>query len=1176
MDNPFIQRVSFEDIQEFKNLDLFDLTLEQTGGRSVLLAYDPVSQTFSYAYAEDGVETGNGNLSIYYGYGALLSSFIDSSDPASRPSINGFKDGDGIIANSTTGTINQFDFYEVSISEDLIVDTYVFKENIIDGGGTPTIVSDNTPAEVIDGGTWFQPVSSTMYVGNSGSWDPVIGPAGTDGVDGLPGTPGTDGIDGAPGTPGEDGDPGLVYKTSTVFTRTSTLFEDKTVIVTGGSWSDPFPTETTIEGVPTVVQWFDGIPSGEEKVWMTTFTYNDGVPDIDDPTNIWSFPSGITDTGTTDFQYSTVLNAPGTPDTIPGNWDEEIVDPTAVIWIAQRSISNGIFGPWKVWRVKGETGAQGNGLDIKGRDTPCNILNKGGVADYDIWLANSFADIATMQGCSGFTMDADANPNDAFLKLPDGTGEGGSNWDNIGPVVGTDGASFLYSIIYRRFVGNPGAPTGLGDFANPVPVDWSDGIPALILPIPEGQQLWMTSRHFSDDPTSNDALADWIIPSVAADSNDQEFSYAYMQPGDAEPASPDVSPELWSDIPGETEYYWMAKANKINGVVDDSSWKINRIRGEQGVSGLDGEDAISQFMASAYIKTETDISGAVVEGGSYLSPVPTTQAAGQDWSDGIPDGPGATWFVQVQMLQTDDGSSTKVWPSPIKIIDTSSIEYMFSEDGTGLPVEGNDGLNGWWDNAEDVPGTPNYMAIGSIVNGIWPTSWDIVQITGEEGQPGTGAYTYVPSSMFCRCEDNDMASKLITGKYLTQSGGTFILDGADPTTTVNGKPYTFTDGIPELTTSFPNNGKRVWMIQGVLNDNDNLGLGNEYEWGNPVVLADNGTIDYQYHAGSTATEAGAQPAPPSGSGSNPDTNGWWDSPDLMSVPAFWVAQKNWAEGPGAAWVVYQIRGEDGEDGADATISYTYTPTYLTGTGVIIENGFYYNIINSATSEQVLIDAPLYQITSRPARKYNTGGGGGYPNIGDRLFNYEDQNSPVNGLDEDFGNPGWNAVIRETSAGSGQWQIDDYYIKLTETGYVADVKTQKELLAAVPAPISAQQSTGYSSFLGHSLSFSMGNADPCLFITAHLQAKSNFTLGGKYYAQGTKVSIPYQTPDGSGVRGLQTSFLSSPQSGYYTTSVNIMCSSSLKVYGDIQDDGDVGYPVTHIQWSLIINVYFGKF
>lgn len=1521
MDNPYIQRVSFEDIQEFKNLDLFDLTPEQTNGRTVLLAYDPESQSFKYAYMEDGtVGTDIQNLTIFYGYGALISSFLDDGNTGDRPSTSGFKNGDGIITNETVGTVTQFDFYEVEMSEDLSTDTYVFKTSsfVGGGGGAATIISDSTP-DVVEGGTWYQPTLQLFWVGANGVWAQVAskGDTGDAGGPGVAGPAGSDGpgvnyifylsdsitpplppvgvgdpvgwteeptgvsagnryeyvslsnyaneiwgpysnpalwarfaIDGDPVV----GDPGITYKTSTVFTRTSTLFEGAVVIVSGGHFSSPYPTDTTIDGIsanPAIV-WSDGIPAGTEKVWMTTFTYNSDAVDVENAANIWTAPGGITDTGTTDFQYSTVAIAPGTPTTLPDNWDQVIVDPIAVIWIAQRSILNGIFGEWQVWKVKGEVGPQGNGLDIKGRDTACNILNKVGVADYDIWLVTEFTTVADMFTCSGFTMTEDANANDAFLKVPDGTGEGGSNWDNIGGVVGTNGASFLYSIAFKRNVGNPGAPVGLGSFSEPTPVGWSDGIPPLVLPVPDGEQLWMTSRHFSDDPSSNEALAewitprvagdsndqefsyayyqvddatplapnldaapwsdipgeteyfwmatakkingvvdtttwkvnrirgekgntgeaavsqfmamaflrtstdigstpvtggtysspiptstadgknwsdgipstagtlwfsqvqftdadtannkawpspkvlmdsatleymfsvtgtgepvegvnggngwwddanqvvggdanymaigtrsnwewptswdiikvtgeqgepgapassyrqstvftrtstrfetgtiivsggsfdspypsdtkidgvsadpaiiwsdgipagdekvwmssyifndvehteenplntwstpggitdtgstdfqystvisapgtpttipgnwsdtlpnpasdliwlaqrtisnglfgawqvwkakgetgsdgrgldikgranvcdilnevngvvaaeydiwlaadsksipdmatcssftmdtiasvndaflrvadgtgeggsnwdniggvvgsdgasflysivfkrsvgnpgaptglgsfvdpvpgdwsdgiptlvlpvpageqlwmtsrhfsddialnsglaDWIIPSVAADSNDQEFSFAYEQPGDATPALPNINPSLWSDVPGETNYYWMAKAKVINGVIDQTSWKINRIRGEQGTRGI---DAVGQFMASAFLKTDTDITGVAVTGGTYLSPIPTSTAAGKSWSDGIPSGPGAVWFVNVQMLQTDTANN-KVWTAPIKIIETSTIEYRFSSTGIGQPVEGNNGLNGWWELESQVPGVVNYMAIGSQINNEWPTIWNIIKVTGDIGPEGTPANTYVPSTMFCRSDSNSMATATVIGKYLVQSNGTFVISGPDPEVTVDGLPYTFTDGIPTLQNVFPNNSKRVWMIQGVLNDNNNLGAGNEFEWGNPVILADNGSIDYQYHAGASATVPGSKPAPPTGSGSNPDSTGWYDTPDIVPNGAFWLAQKNWAEGPGAAWVVYQIRGEDGADATGIGLTFS--------------------------------------------------------------------------------------------------------------------------------------------------------------------------------------------------------------------------------------------------------------
>lgn len=929
-DNPNIQRISMEEIQEFKDLDLFSLTWEQTNGRLVLLAYDPRSQTFVYNYSAPGTDGGDQNITLFYGHEDLIAAAIDFGDLSARPSIHGFDNGDGIIAMKNSGSVSKFDFYDVEIDPETNVDRYVFRVSIIGGVAGPPGAPGYTPVK---------------------------------GVDYFDGTPG------APGAPGSNADDGITYKTSNVFTRTSTLFENAVVVVTGGKFTSPTPTLTTVDGVTTEVVWSDGIPSGTEKVWTSSFTYSTLVPNIEDPGNIWSTPAGITDTSVTDYQYSTVEVNPGTPTTAAANWSETIAEPTAVWWIAQRAVKNGIFGAWVIIKIKGETGPQGNGIDIQGRDTPCNILAKAGVANYTVWLASSFATIATMTGCSGFVMDADANPNDAFLKVPDGTGEGGSNWDNIGGVVGTDGASFKYSIVFKRNIGVPATPVD-GSFSSPVPTGWSDGIPALVIPVPVGEQLWMTSRHFSDNTVANAALADWITPVIAGDTIDKEVSYAYQQAADATPALPSVAPELWTDIAGETEYFWSATAKKINGVVDATTWKINRIRGEQGNPGT---PAINSFLSSVYVKTNADISTIDVTGGTYLSPVPTTLADGKPWEDGIPDGVGAIWFSQVKMSQTDTADG-KVWPKPLKIVDSSSIEYRFSAQATkpaGAPVQNDDtGLNSWWDEASQVPGgSPIWMAIGSLVNGVWPTAWNIVRVTGEQGLPGTAAYTYVPSTMFARCDNNAMGATLPVGKFLTKTNNVYALDGSDPVVNVAGLNYTFTDGIPILSNTFPNNGKRVWMIQGVLNSVDNLNIGKEYHWQSPVILADSATIDFQYHAGASATTSGSKPTAPTGMGFSPDSTGWYPNPDQVPGGAFWIAQKNWSEGPAAQWVIYQIRGEGassdnsgtplvwslkqvfdnvGGSGPDACEFGSYWPwlnTWVTGTGAV---GDYFSYDSAGT------------------------------------------------------------------------------------------------------------------------------------------------------------------------------------------------------------------------------------
>jgi hypothetical protein len=108
--NPNIQRVSFEEIQEFKDLDLFNLTWEQTNGRQVLLAYDPRSQTFGFTYAAPGADGGNQNISLFYGYSSIIADFIDNGSLGSRPSINGFDNGDGILTMNSVGSVMGFSF----------------------------------------------------------------------------------------------------------------------------------------------------------------------------------------------------------------------------------------------------------------------------------------------------------------------------------------------------------------------------------------------------------------------------------------------------------------------------------------------------------------------------------------------------------------------------------------------------------------------------------------------------------------------------------------------------------------------------------------------------------------------------------------------------------------------------------------------------------------------------------------------------------------------------------------------------------------------------------------------------------------------------------------------------------------------------------------------------------
>jgi len=703
-------------------------------------------------------------------------------------------------------------------------------------------------------------------------------------------------IGGEKGADGGPGPEGRAYRESIVFTRSNLDGMDRAV-VKGGGFNSPTPTDTSIDGNAVSVIWHDGIPLGGEKVWMSKFTFNDVDHQSSSLSNEWTTPSNITDTATDDFEFSDSLAEPADPDTAPNLWHN--IATSNDIWMAHRSIKNGEISPWGITRIKGETGAAGQGLNIKGRDTIANILamTSPPVELYDIWLANNDDATAVVPGVV----------NDAYIFVGGTAGDNGTAWDNIGPVTGTDGMSFKQSFVFKRSATQPATPTG-GTFADPIPTGWSDGIPN------GTDQIWATNRFFSNPDST---LADWKAPYLAQDTIDFDFKYADKQINDGTPLPPHQAPGgVWYETPLPNSY-WMAKGKKTNGVVDDATWEVLRIKGEKGDTGADG---IPSFLASAYFKTNDDISSANVTGGTYASPVPTSQIGGVNWSDGIPTGPGAIWFTQVRFDQSDDGSVTKVWPSPSIVADSTTVEYQFSgslSKPTGYPVEGNDGANSWYDDADSVTGNVIWMAIGSLKNGVWPTTWDIVKVIGENGQPGQDGRTYIPSTRFCRSDAAGMDQIEVVGQYLVDNNGVYEITGDDPATVspIGGHTYTFSDNIPPVSDTFPNNAKQVWMIQAVFNSIDNLGPGNEMNWGTPSLLADSGGMDYQYHGGDGSGGAGARPSNPVGpAGSNPDANGWYDTPDLVPGGAFWLAQRNWSEGPAAQWVVYQIRGEDGQAG----------------------------------------------------------------------------------------------------------------------------------------------------------------------------------------------------------------------------------------------------------------------
>jgi hypothetical protein len=138
--NPNIERISFEEIQEFKDLDLFHLVPENNEYLVVLLAYDAVTKKFGTALLDTNPESGldivvNNNSS-------LTSDIIVETDLMSVPEGYIFTAGTDLtevmqlLANPPVEPIvtlnTPFDLYEVNVAQNIPL-SYVYTQN---AGGT--------------------------------------------------------------------------------------------------------------------------------------------------------------------------------------------------------------------------------------------------------------------------------------------------------------------------------------------------------------------------------------------------------------------------------------------------------------------------------------------------------------------------------------------------------------------------------------------------------------------------------------------------------------------------------------------------------------------------------------------------------------------------------------------------------------------------------------------------------------------------------------------------------------------------------------------------------------------------------------------------------------------------------------------------------------------------------
>ena len=294
------------------------------------------------------------------------------------------------------------------------------------------------------------------------------------------------------------GDSGVAQFKSIVFKRTNSA----PATPTGGSYERPVPSG-----------WSDGVPSGEQQLWMSTNVFcSDGT------STGWTTPRAATDTADIDFEFSAVETNPGTPSSNPSNWHNTAT--ASDIWMAVRKCKNGTWGSWEVSKIKGEQGnigpdgqkapyhdftfgisaytsASGAPSDISSwSDTPPATTSSKPylwcrdryytVNSSNQWVLSSTSyyrltgeagaqgkSVAVQWSANGTSWHDTYQSGDKYMRERVGDG----SWSAAIKVVGEDGrdgqdgANGSYtSFVFKNSWGKPDTPIG----PNPIPAGWSD------------------------------------------------------------------------------------------------------------------------------------------------------------------------------------------------------------------------------------------------------------------------------------------------------------------------------------------------------------------------------------------------------------------------------------------------------------------------------------------------------------------------------------------------------------------------------------------------------------------------------------------------------------------------------------------------------------------------------
>ena len=284
-----------------------------------------------------------------------------------------------------------------------------------------------------------------------------------------------------------------------------------------------------------------------------------------------------------------------------------------------------------------------------------------------------------------------------------------SEWSEPVQVTAEDGKSTFKSIVFKRTNATSVTTPAGGNYANPVPADWSDGIP-------DGDaQLWMSTRIFTSDgePPQQDS---WTTPRPATDTADIDFEFSEVPEN---PGNPTDNRGNWHNEATPNDI-WMAVRKCRNG--EWGKWKISKIKGEAG-GYTDFKYAVNGSKSDAPAITRT------------------SRNPGSAWHDDPPaPGDGEYLWMTCAEVNADDTLKSN-WTDPVRIsgengkgIVSVKISYAVSSNGTDIPVAV------WQDESEGIPATlpGQYLwtrTVTTYTDGTSSTSYSVSR-HGSDGKDG--------------------------------------------------------------------------------------------------------------------------------------------------------------------------------------------------------------------------------------------------------------------------------------------------------------------------------------------------------------------------------------------------------------------------------------------------------